>query len=171
VSLLSIILDAIAETIGDVSKKIVFWSLVILLICLAGCFVRGIAGAIIDSYRISGLESVASRLGFHPSIKGLAEYINATIEPGMTREEVEQALGKIGTLRVRPGEENESGSQYRPTVCDELVLKIPDEIPGLGKVPGTTFPRLVACYDARGGLVKMEPLHVSDAPPVSIYAP
>lgn len=141
-------LTATGKFIGYLLKKVVFFFLILILLCLMASFVNRIAALYIP--RVSGLETAASRLEFDPSLNGLAEYINTSIKPGMSQEEVEQILGKIGPIKVDRGEMDDS--EHR--ACDNTTLTIPDEIPGLGYVSGTTL-EMTACYDTKGGLNRL----------------
>jgi hypothetical protein len=157
-------LTAIEKGVGYVLKKVVFFFLILILLYLTASLVNAIVTPHIP--RISGLETAASRLGFHPSLDGLAEYINTSIRPGMSREEVEQILGEIGTIKVDRGEMDDS----RHRACDNVTLTIPDEIPGLGYVSGTTL-EMIACYDTEGGLDRMYPRYSSGGPDIDVSAP
>lgn len=161
-------LTAIEKVVGYVLKKVVFFFLILILLCLVASLVNAIVTPRIP--RVSGLENAASRLGFQPTLDGLAEHINATIKPGMSREEVEQILGAIGTVRVKHDKIDEIDIERGIAARDYITLKIPDEISGFGQVPGTTIT-LIANYNAEGGLDCMNPLHLSDASPVYVCAP
>jgi hypothetical protein len=91
-------LPAIEKIVGYVLKKVVFFFLVLLLLCLVASLVNAIITPRIP--RVSGLETAASRLEFQPTLDGLAEYVNTTIKPGMSKEKVEQILEKIGTIQT-----------------------------------------------------------------------
>ena len=120
----------------------------------------------IQTYKIIGqygLERAAYRVGVDPSYEGLADYIVKSVEPGMTRDDVEEILGAIAPLRIMQGELDEDGfSSWGAIACDEIWIDI------------TPFPQhgwpITACYNDKGQLVKMHSVG-SDLPPLDIYAP
>jgi hypothetical protein len=144
-----------ASTFDKILNRIVFSILVLILLCLGACLVATLISPLIH-FPPSDLEIIASRLGFEPSINGLAEYINTSVKPGMTRSEVDQILSEIGEIEC--GERRSFGME----VCDDLLLKIPGE--------RTIY--LVACYGSGDTLVSMDaPPHDWNSNPPAIKIP
>ena len=109
---------------------------------------------------IRGVKQAALRVGVVPTSGALAEYIRETIEIGMSRHEVEQALSTIAPVKVVS-----RGSLSSPGVagvCDRLSLM-------LTPLPGHEW-RIKACYDGQGRLVYMDS-YKSDDPALGIWAP
>ena len=153
-------MNKIASTVNRVLNKVVFSSLVLIFLCLVSCLGCMFIGPLIP-FPPSALEVAAARLGFEPSSVGLAEYINTSIEPGMTGEEVEQILRDIGEVEtLHRGETRDS--IWGPERCDVLLLEIPGEMPiSLG-----------ACYDVEGFLISMSSRpHKWNSDPLNIQIP
>ena len=81
----------------------------VLILCTAACG----AASVYERARRAHLASAAQRLGFFPSLSGAADYIEGTVEIGMTREQVEVILRDVapdvemaptGTVIRREGE-------------------------------------------------------------------
>jgi hypothetical protein len=148
-------LSAVSDTVSKTLRKSIFlfWAFAAL------CLVTGLVYGLVDSLAPSeSVEAAASRLGFEPSFNGLADYINKSIKPGMTREEVERVLRNIGPLTAHRGRLEQIDSGWGPTACDDLVLHMSWTIP------------LSTCYDTEDRLVLMQGTG-SDALPVIVYAP
>jgi hypothetical protein len=111
---------------------------------------------------VMGVERAAKRVDAEPTLNGLAEYIKESIHPGMSREETQQVLGRLGELQVLYGSLQDVGSGYGPTACDEIKLK-------LTPLPGHYW-RIIACYDERNELVVMKSADLDD-PYLGISAP
>lgn len=174
------VISAIHEVTGKLLNKIVFLSLILILLCLMVALISGI----INQNRVWGLSAAAQRLGFANSYEGLADYISQTLDPGMSREQVEQALLNIGRVEIVTQGPLEDDHEYNPrgevTSYDRISLVIPDRVPILGEVSGVTFP-MYAYYDQQGRLVDLhyageprrtdypEPDYV-DPPVLDIYA-
>jgi len=100
------------------------------------------------SVRIASFESNAQRLGIEPTMYGVAQQIEETIEIGMTRDEVEQRLKAIapivdikrGPLELVPGVEE-------MTYIDSISIRF-TPLPG---VPSYAL-HLLAYYDSEGKL-------------------
>lgn len=144
---------------SDTTKGVLLAVGVLLLACMGCC---GLMRTYSEVKQFE-FERAARRLGFEPTLDGITEYIKESVEIGMLRDEVEQILGDIAPLRIERGELNEeSKAGWGSIACDRIWLK-------LGPLPGDS-PKIYACYDKEGGLVKMN-FAGSDAPPLDIYAP
>jgi len=109
-------------------------------------------------------RNTAQRLGFEPTLNGVAEYIQRSINTGMSRNKVEQVLSNIAPLEVERGELNkDSRAGWGPIACDQIWLDLSALLTG-GPVP------IHACYDKIGGLVAMD-FAEADLPSLEIYAP
>jgi len=107
------------------------------------------------------IEQAAHKVGVEPTIDGLAGYIVKSIDPGMSRDQVEQVLGVIAPFEVIRGKPRDTGRKWGPTTCDEISLE-------LGPLPNQRW-RIFACYDNNGKLVSLKSAD-SDFPPLSIFA-
>jgi len=112
---------------------------------------------------IRGVKQAAYRVGVEPTTMGaLAEYIRGTVETGMSRSEVEQALSTIAPVKVVSRGSLSDPWSVSPNACDRLWLM-------LTPLPGHEWP-IRACYDEQGRLAYMES-YKSDGPALGIREP
>lgn len=110
-----------------------------------------------------GVERAARRVGVEPTLDGIATYIRASIEVGMSREEVEEALSAVAPLKVIRGTlDGGSSAGWGPIACDHVWLEF-TPLPGHSSM-------ISACYDNKGKLVKLDFVG-SDVPSLEISAP
>lgn len=134
----------------------------LLLMCLFICLAVGLGMRTYQMQWIIGVERAARKVGVEPTMNGLAEYVQESVHPGMSREETEQALNRLGELTVLYGSLKDVGSGWGPVACDEIRLK-------LGPLPGHYW-RIFACYDSGDELVHMKSADPDD-PSLNISAP
>ncbi len=128
-----LIIADILSAVSDIVSRSLKWVMILLsvgfiLFCLVVCVASGMITPCLCISAEPGLEATASRLEFEPSFKGLAEYINKTVKPEMTREEVAHILENIGPLTVRRGKLEQVDVGWGPTACDHLVLCVSETI-------------------------------------------
>lgn len=147
------------NTKTNLTERTVVIIVALMLTCLLCCLGVRAQGMIWES----GVQRAANRVEATPTIDGLAEYITAEIQVGMSRDKVEQVLQEMTPIEVTLRHPLEDvGSGYGPTSCDEIRLKV------------TSFPghvwKITACYDIQGRLVLLRSDNIERFPGVSIFA-
>jgi len=117
----------------------------ILLAAISLLFLIGILGSLTGCAQEDTVTVAARRVGVEPTLAGLEGYIIKSVKPGMSREQVEQALSAIGPVEVKRGKLEDAGADWGPAACDKISLKLHPR--------GWQVWRIVACYDVEGKLV------------------
>ena len=119
--------------------------LIAILIPICGCAGYGV-------YVRVGQHDFAealTRAGLEPTDSAMVSYIEQSVSVGMTREQVEEALGILMPVRVaRRGTPEDRPFNTERTSCDELLLVY-------GRLPGQNYT-LIPCYAADGGLLRAQ---------------
>jgi hypothetical protein len=107
------------------------------------------------------LARAAENIGVEPTLQGIEGYIKDSVEPGMSKDEVEEILETIAPVEVKHGEPLD----YNPGwgaggTCDHITLRF-------GPMPGYGWP-MIACYDIHGELVSLRS-EGRDRPTIDIY--
>jgi hypothetical protein len=137
---------------------------IVVAACLCCCGLTFIYSRV--SYKVAqaDLERTAQRIGVEPTLDGIAGYINKSIEPGMSRDQVEEILSDIAPIEVKRGEPMDFDSGWGVGVtCDQITLKIG------GPLFGEKWP-MKAFYDNQGKLVVFQSAS-EGVPRIDIVAP
>ena len=144
------------------SRKILTAIGAVVLIGLAsGLACYGLSRARADYAQIE-LERTAHRLGIEPFISSFGNYIVGSVEVGMSRDQVEQALRRLGTLDITRGSLTDLGLRWGPAACDKVSLKLDSLVVNVW--------RISACYNSKGELVLLKSMD-QDLPSLNIHAP
>ena len=129
-----------------------------LMCCLASCFWMSAA----SRNQETTIDVAARRVGVEPTWEGLEGYIVRSVTPGMSREQVEQALSAMAPLEVKHGKlKNIDWSRWGPIACDDISLKLHPW--------GLQMWLIVACYDTQDQLVDLRSAD-PEYPQINIYA-
>lgn len=108
------------------------------------------------------IEQAARRVGVDPTLAGLEGYIVKSVKPGMSRQQVEQALSAMAPIDVKRGPLENIDGGWGPTACDDISLKLHPW--------GLQVWLIYACYDTEGKLVLLTSAD-PDYPSLNIGAP
>ncbi len=115
-------------------------------------------------YAQTEIERMGRKVGEEPTIDGIGHYLSKSVKPGMPRSQVEQAIQRLGPLRVQPGALDDTGHlRWGPVACDHIFLR-------LSLLPGHEW-EMVACYNSQGGLVRFRSADPEAFPALDISAP
>jgi hypothetical protein len=145
------------ETHGETPMK-KRWLILPIAVLFPMCFCLGMR-VYVDVGQRDFAEAL-TRTGMEPTTDGLVAYIEQSVSVGMTREQVEAALGKLMPIRVhRRGTPMSSDPYQGSVVCDEVLLVY-------GRLPGQTYS-LIPCYAADGSLLRAK-FTSADMPMISL---
>ncbi len=121
-----------------------------------------LAISLVGCHQETTIEQAARRVNVEPTMAGLAGYITKSVKPGMSREQVEQALSAMAPIEVKRGSLIDVGAAWGSAACDDISLKL--------HPMGLQVWLVYACYDTEGKLVNLKSAD-PDYPPLGIAAP
>lgn len=148
----------------SLGNKVIVVAGIVVAACLCCCGLTLVYSRVSHKMAQADLKRTAQRIGVEPTLDGIAGYINESIEPGMSRNEVEEILSNIAPIEIKRGEPMNFDSGWGVgETCDQITLKIGGSLPG-GKWPMKAF------YDSQGKLVVFQSAS-DDVPGIDIVAP
>jgi hypothetical protein len=127
-------------------------------ILLCACLFISLVGC----HQETTVEQAARRVHVEPTMTGLAGYITQSVKPGMSREQVEQALNAMAPIEVKRGSLTDVGAEFDPSACDDISLML--------HPLGLQVWLIYACYDSAGKLVHLKSAD-PDYPPLDLVTP
>jgi hypothetical protein len=143
--------SSLAGDIARILNQLIFTGVLAVLMCLLIYLLVGVIRLYFPDRSISGIAVAGRRLGFEPTMGGLADYISAELEPGMSRDEVESVLSSIGSVVVEQRNALTMPAQAGLLSCDNLSLPLTGQTTDGKPILMPAMP-LAACYDGQGGL-------------------
>ena len=118
-------------------QKTLVFAVAVAMLCTIAYFVV----ALVRDRDSVPLAEAASRVGVKPTYADIVQYINRTIQKGMSRVEVETTLQRIAPIEVKRGELLDTPALGGSTTCDYITLKIGNFF---------DYPYFSACYYGSG---------------------